>query len=51
MLQLHDKIPPVLLHNNHLTAKKIRHPSVLGFEVGQDLQVSQTLKVTGEGGG
>jgi len=39
MLQLHDKIPPVLLHNNHLTAKKIRHPSVLGFEVGQDLQV------------
>ena len=39
MLQLHDRIPPVLLHNTHLTAKKIRHPSVLGLEVGQDLQV------------
>ena len=40
MLQLHDQMAPVLLHNSHLSAKKIRHPSVLGLKVGEDLQVN-----------
>jgi len=39
MIQLHDQIQPVLLHNSQLSPSKIHHASVLGLTVGQDLQV------------
>merc|ERR1719309_342061 len=39
MVQLHEKINPVLVHNNQLSSTKIHHPSVLGLTIGQDLQV------------
>ncbi|XP_023328029.1 polyribonucleotide nucleotidyltransferase 2, mitochondrial [Eurytemora carolleeae] len=39
MLELHEGISPVLLHNSQLSAQKIQHPSVLGLKVGENLQV------------
>jgi len=39
MLELHPAMDPVLLHNSQLDNRKVSHPSVLGLEPGQDLQV------------
>jgi len=39
MVQLHEQMSPVLLHNTQLSARKIQHPSVLGLKVGEELQV------------
>ncbi|XP_050406310.2 polyribonucleotide nucleotidyltransferase 1, mitochondrial isoform X1 [Patella vulgata] len=39
MVQLHPNLQPVYLHNSQLDQRKINHPSVLGFEVGQEIQV------------
>jgi len=39
MIQLHEQMSPVLLHNSQLSAAKIHHPSALNLKVGQDLQV------------
>ncbi|XP_034117244.1 polyribonucleotide nucleotidyltransferase 1, mitochondrial [Drosophila albomicans] len=39
MVILYPSMPPALLHNSQLDQRKIAHPSVLGLEVGQDIQV------------
>ncbi|XP_047490209.1 polyribonucleotide nucleotidyltransferase 1, mitochondrial-like isoform X3 [Penaeus chinensis] len=39
MVTLYDDMPPVLLHNSQLDARKIQHPSVLGLEAGQQIKV------------
>ncbi|XP_068088525.1 polyribonucleotide nucleotidyltransferase 1, mitochondrial isoform X1 [Hyperolius riggenbachi] len=39
MVKLYPNMTPVLLHNSQLDHRKIRHPSVLGLEVGQEIQV------------
>uniref|UniRef100_A0A8D2L1T1 Polyribonucleotide nucleotidyltransferase 1, mitochondrial n=2 Tax=Varanus komodoensis TaxID=61221 RepID=A0A8D2L1T1_VARKO len=39
MVKLYPNMTPVLLHNSQLDQRKIRHPSALGFEVGQEIQV------------
>ena len=39
MISLHPSISPALLPNSQLDRRKIHHPSVLGLEVGQDIEV------------
>ncbi|KAJ8924341.1 hypothetical protein NQ315_007137 [Exocentrus adspersus] len=39
MVTLYPGMPPALLHNSQLDQRKIAHPSALGLEVGQELQV------------
>ncbi|XP_031327383.1 polyribonucleotide nucleotidyltransferase 1, mitochondrial isoform X1 [Photinus pyralis] len=39
MVTLYPDMPPALLHNSQLDQKKIMHPSALGVEVGQQMQV------------
>ncbi|XP_063297475.1 polyribonucleotide nucleotidyltransferase 1, mitochondrial [Pelobates fuscus] len=39
MVKLYQNMTPVLLHNSQLDNRKIKHPSALGFEVGQQIQV------------
>ncbi|KAL5008315.1 hypothetical protein ScPMuIL_013896 [Solemya velum] len=39
IVQLHPKIQPALVHNSQLDHRKVNHPSVLGFEVGQEISV------------
>ncbi|OXU19193.1 hypothetical protein TSAR_001961 [Trichomalopsis sarcophagae] len=39
MVTLYPSMPPALLHNSQLDQRKVNHPSALGFEVGQELQV------------
>ncbi|XP_017143283.1 polyribonucleotide nucleotidyltransferase 1, mitochondrial [Drosophila miranda] len=39
MVILYPSMPPALLHNSQLDQRKIGHPSALGLEVGQDIQV------------
>ncbi|CAG7821066.1 unnamed protein product [Allacma fusca] len=39
MVTLYPNMPPALLHNSQLDQRKIHHPSALGLEVGQELQV------------
>lgn len=39
MLQIHNKMQPVFLHNSQLDQRKVNHPSALGMEVGQELSV------------
>ncbi|XP_067618958.1 polyribonucleotide nucleotidyltransferase 1, mitochondrial [Eurosta solidaginis] len=39
MVILYPSMPPALLHNSQLDQRKIAHPSALGLEVGQEIQV------------
>ncbi|ESN93677.1 hypothetical protein HELRODRAFT_115530 [Helobdella robusta] len=39
MVQLHPSLPTVLIHNSQLDSKKVDHPSILGLEVGKEIQV------------
>ncbi|XP_008821220.1 polyribonucleotide nucleotidyltransferase 1, mitochondrial [Nannospalax galili] len=39
MVKLYPNMTAVLLHNSQLDQRKIRHPTALGFEVGQEIQV------------
>ncbi|KAL1461485.1 hypothetical protein WDU94_013377 [Cyamophila willieti] len=39
MVTLYPNMPPALLHNSQLDQRKIGHPSALGFEEGQEIQV------------
>ncbi|KAJ8974586.1 hypothetical protein NQ317_014791 [Molorchus minor] len=39
MVSLYSGMPPALLHNSQLDQRKVSHPSALGIEVGQDIQV------------
>ncbi|KAM4693802.1 polyribonucleotide nucleotidyltransferase 1, mitochondrial [Discoglossus pictus] len=39
MVKLYQNMTPVLLHNSQLDLRKIKHPSALGLEVGQQIQV------------
>ncbi|XP_015591268.1 polyribonucleotide nucleotidyltransferase 1, mitochondrial [Cephus cinctus] len=39
MVTLYPTMNPTLLHNSQLDQRKISHPSALGLEVGQELQV------------
>ncbi|KAM6956437.1 polyribonucleotide nucleotidyltransferase 1, mitochondrial [Aplochiton taeniatus] len=39
MVKLYPNMSAVLLHNSQLDHKRIKHPSALGFEVGQLIQV------------
>ncbi|KAL0964527.1 hypothetical protein UPYG_G00325190 [Umbra pygmaea] len=39
MVKLYPNMGAVLLHNSQLDHKRIKHPSALGFEVGQQIQV------------
>ncbi|KAF1589277.1 UNVERIFIED_CONTAM: Polyribonucleotide nucleotidyltransferase 1, mitochondrial, partial [Eudyptes robustus] len=39
MVKLYPNMTPVLLHNSQLDQRKIKHPSALGLEVGQEIQV------------
>uniref|UniRef100_A0A8B9CTU4 polyribonucleotide nucleotidyltransferase n=1 Tax=Anser brachyrhynchus TaxID=132585 RepID=A0A8B9CTU4_9AVES len=39
MIKLYPNMTPVLLHNSQLDQRKIKHPSALGLEVGQEIQV------------
>lgn len=39
MVTLYPSMPPALLHNSQLDQRKVNHPSALGFEVGQEIQV------------
>ena len=39
MLELHPAMEPVLCHTSQLDARKVSHPSALGLEVGQEIQV------------
>ena len=39
MLELHPAMEPVFLHNTQLDSKAVSHPSVLGLQAGQDIQV------------
>uniref|UniRef100_T1IQL5 polyribonucleotide nucleotidyltransferase n=1 Tax=Strigamia maritima TaxID=126957 RepID=T1IQL5_STRMM len=39
MLILYPTMQPTLLHNSQLDQRKVSHPSALGLEVGQDLNV------------
>ncbi|KMQ92126.1 polyribonucleotide nucleotidyltransferase mitochondrial [Lasius niger] len=39
MVTLYNNMMPVLLPNSQLDQRKIHHPSVLGLEVGQEIQV------------
>ncbi|XP_014240818.1 polyribonucleotide nucleotidyltransferase 1, mitochondrial [Cimex lectularius] len=39
MVTLYNNMRPALLHNNQLDQRKVSDPRVLGFEVGQEIQV------------
>uniref|UniRef100_A0A1I8N0E6 polyribonucleotide nucleotidyltransferase n=1 Tax=Musca domestica TaxID=7370 RepID=A0A1I8N0E6_MUSDO len=39
MVILYNNMPPALLHNSQLDQRKVAHPSALGLEVGQEIQV------------
>ncbi|KAF6105559.1 polyribonucleotide nucleotidyltransferase 1 [Phyllostomus discolor] len=39
MVKLYPNMTPVLLHNSQLDQRKIQHPTALGLEVGQTIQV------------
>ena len=39
MVTLYPNMSPAFLHNSQLDQRKISHPSALGLEVGQELQV------------
>lgn len=39
MVTLHPNIEPILLHNSQLDQRKISHPSAIGLEVDQEIQV------------
>ncbi|CAH1162707.1 unnamed protein product [Phaedon cochleariae] len=39
MVTLYAGMPPALLHNSQLDQRKVAHPSALGLEIGQELQV------------
>jgi polyribonucleotide nucleotidyltransferase len=39
MVTLYPSQPPALLHNSQLDQRKIAHPSALGIEIGQEIQV------------
>ncbi|XP_012276003.1 polyribonucleotide nucleotidyltransferase 1, mitochondrial [Orussus abietinus] len=39
MVTLYPTMPPTLLHNSQLDQRQVNHPSALGLEVGQELQV------------
>ncbi|XP_030052070.1 polyribonucleotide nucleotidyltransferase 1, mitochondrial [Microcaecilia unicolor] len=39
MVKLYPNMTPVLLHNSQLDHRRIKHPSALGLEVGQQIQV------------
>ncbi|XP_062979872.1 polyribonucleotide nucleotidyltransferase 1, mitochondrial [Elgaria multicarinata webbii] len=39
MVKLYPNMTPVLLHNSQLDQRKIKHPSALGLEVDQEIQV------------
>ncbi|KAJ8387324.1 hypothetical protein AAFF_G00158200 [Aldrovandia affinis] len=39
MVKLYSNMNPVLLHNSQLDHKRIKHPSALGLEVGQQIQI------------
>ena len=39
MVELHPAMDSVLLHNSQLDNRKVSHPSLLGLEPGQDLQL------------
>uniref|UniRef100_A0A8D8M820 polyribonucleotide nucleotidyltransferase n=1 Tax=Cacopsylla melanoneura TaxID=428564 RepID=A0A8D8M820_9HEMI len=39
LVTLYPNMPPALLHNSQLDQKKIGHPSALGLEEGQEIQV------------
>lgn len=39
MVTLYEGMPPALLHNSQLDQRKVAHPSALGIELGQEIQV------------
>ncbi|XP_032881068.1 polyribonucleotide nucleotidyltransferase 1, mitochondrial [Amblyraja radiata] len=39
MVKLYSNMTPVLLHNSQLDLRKIKHPTAIGLEVGQQIQV------------
>lgn len=39
LVTLYPTMPPSLLHNSQLDHRKVAHPSALGMEVGQEIQV------------
>ncbi|XP_076259411.1 polyribonucleotide nucleotidyltransferase 1 isoform X1 [Rhynchophorus ferrugineus] len=39
MVTLYSGMPPALLHNSQLDQRKVGHPSALGLDIGQELQV------------
>ena len=39
MLELLPGLEPMMCHTSQLSARKVQHPSALGLEVGQSLQV------------
>lgn len=39
MVKLYPNMTAVLLHNTQLDQRKIKHPTALGLEVGQEIQV------------
>jgi len=39
MVTLYPNMMPVLLPNSQLDSRRIHHPSVLGLEVGQEIQI------------
>ncbi|XP_044727596.1 polyribonucleotide nucleotidyltransferase 1, mitochondrial [Chrysoperla carnea] len=39
MVTLYPSMPPALLHNSQLDQRKVNHPSALGLEVGDEIQV------------
>lgn len=39
MVQLYPDMPPALIHNSQLDQRKVGHPSALGLDVGQEMQV------------
>lgn len=39
MVKLYPNMSPVLLHNSQLDHKRIKHPTALGLDVGQQIQV------------
>ncbi|CAH0551408.1 unnamed protein product [Brassicogethes aeneus] len=39
MVTLYPGMPPALLHNSQLDQRKVAHPTALGLDVGQELQV------------
>lgn len=39
MVLLYPSMPPALLHNSQLDQRKVGHPSALGLEIGQEIQV------------